>query len=323
MASLRRSLTMAVAVLAGVTLGSASAPAAWTTSTNAERMPDVGDTATIAPSVVIPGPAVGLPPAISAPVAHHVPGGTYYVVMHEPQPADTDIAPATVGQGNCLLGTVGGQHGGANAYYTGSNVTGVEGRVAYIRNLYPCYDSGGIYPSDTWVLPANIEGSGDQIQQVQYGDFDGGGLQYELTYSDNSNGDWAAWLDHNFRPVVGHSVLFAINSIPYGSGYAWYNDIYDLTSGQEEFIETGATWHVGGHVWWGFETDNSNCVLGVPSGPPYIDIYNWEYQTAGTTWHYTYNLPFSLWRPDWTFYHGGLVNTVNTHDTVVAWTTAH
>jgi hypothetical protein len=314
-------------LVAGLLLGSASWPTVGGRA-GADRVLAPQDDTTATPAAIPVGVDAGLPPAVSGPTNRYVAsnGQVFWTIYHTPRPdlGDSGSTPAAPGQNLCPLGDISTPHGTVYSWLGRSNVNGAIGYVPAIKDLYPCTSSGGVWLSDTWVLPANVQAGTNQIAQVFYGKWDGSGLHYGYTYQDNCNGCWALWEGNPYLyPIVGHYVRFMTYNI-HPSTYKWRFDVYDVTAGIEEYTDIDATWTAGTGNWWGFETDNSNCVQGQPQGYPYVEITTWEYRTtSSSSWYLTYNLPFYQQRPSWTFYQGGLTTKTYTHDTVVAWTTNH
>ena len=147
-------------------------------------------------SAAAPGPVDQAPVAAKTFVSPD-PAVAATTVLHAPQPNSFAEPPTpaplnVAGQNPCMYGSrKNGMYFAAER--TPSNINGVAGYVPYVRDLYPCTGSLGIWPSSSLVNGANLQGSGGSPVQVGYGKKDGGSLGFWYTPQDSCGGCYTTW----------------------------------------------------------------------------------------------------------------------------------
>lgn len=158
---------------------------------------------------------------------------------------------------------------------------------ATVRRLYPCNQNLGT-GGGSWVLAANVEGSGG-IYQIGYG-YDSFGSSNNRTAkfvdTPNGNGIPTAW-PGSFDPAIGKRYRFVISkyeALPYI--YMARYTITNLTDGGSETFH--GTWNISGQpttAWWGFERQNCKSQMGPPTGNSVNLAYmGYQINLLGTTY---------------------------------------
>jgi hypothetical protein len=168
------------------------------------------------------------------------------------------------GSGADFTGVIGQTHGGG------------PGSDQGLQQLLPCHLLSGQAMSAGFaaIIPVTLQEyhhcSACQAGIVQiainrYPDYSG--LTFCYTLNDVSGGSCRTWPGY-LHPTPRDSYEFTIFNYKDASGWHWYYEIWDMTSGYADATSTPMHWvNVSAQVaWYGFESKNVKSVLGVVTG---------------------------------------------------------
>lgn len=178
---------------------------------------------------------------------------------------------------------------GADLGFSGTDLTGAIGD-AVVRNVLPCSDPLPTHDDEPFVLPANLQSSGNggivQVGWVKCGDVPGGtcglnipadgNLHFVYICNDLSGGQpcladgWAG------TPILGRRYRFRVQYNQTGTG-KWNYSIKDLVTGVTKSTTITSNWHNADGAWYGAETHDVGSTMGPQDVYGDIDMYYMQY----------------------------------------------